>query len=475
MILQRLAEHYDRLAASGEADLALPGFSRQLVSFCIVLEQDGGLHSFEDMRRLDGKSLRPKPMLLPGEGKPSGSGLRPCFLWDSPEYLLGFSLDPAKKDRAPKAFAAFREAHLMFESRIASPEFSAVCAFLRNWSPEQMHAHLATLTECATNFGIFRIAAAQSYVHQVSVLPSRPTCEDTEPERSAMCLVSGECGPVARLHEPKIKGVAGAQASGALLVSFNASAFTSYSKDQSYNAPVGVKATFRYTNALNYLLSRRDRRASLGDATVVYWADAADRATEIAMDALSALLGEPVTAEEIPDAAPESQDRIREAALLLSQLRDGTMNASTPAVRDGSRFFILGLSPNASRLSVRLWIEADAAALRQRLALHVQDLAMQGGKHDRPLSIRRILQATGRAYDDKGKLKYDTKAVSPQLAGDLTRSVLLGSPYPQSLLATMVRRLRSDGEVAFARVSAIRAVLVRTRVREEIQWRCLWN
>jgi len=62
--------------------------------------------------------------------------------------------------------------------------------------------------------------------------------------------VSGAIDEIARLHEPKIKGVADAQPGGALLVSFNASAYESYGKSQSYNAPVGAAITDKYTKAL---------------------------------------------------------------------------------------------------------------------------------------------------------------------------------------------------------------------------------
>lgn len=58
-------------------------------------------------------------------------------------------------------------------------------------------------------------------------------------------------------NPPGNQRVPGAQSSGAALVSFNAPAFESYGKEQSYNAPVGKYAEFAYTTALNYLLSKR--------------------------------------------------------------------------------------------------------------------------------------------------------------------------------------------------------------------------
>jgi CRISPR-associated protein Csd1 len=167
-------------------------------------------------------------------------------------------------------------------------------------------------------------------------------------------------------------------------------------------------------------------------------------------------------AEETPH-AEEDLERVRQARLLLTQLRDGT-RAEVVNPDDGTptKFFLLGLSPNASRLSVRLWVEADATELQRRLGQHLRDIELIDRCEDLLLSLRRIADATGRASKEKGKrIKFDTTATSPQLAGDLARSVLTGAAYPQSLLATMLRRIHSDGEVAYARVAAIKGCLVR--------------
>lgn len=64
----------------------------------------------------------------------------------------------------------------------------------------------------------------------------------------ARCLITGKEAGIARIH-PAIKGVMGAQAAGAALVSFNAPAFCSYGHEQGANAPVSEYAAFAYTTA----------------------------------------------------------------------------------------------------------------------------------------------------------------------------------------------------------------------------------
>jgi CRISPR-associated protein Csd1 len=465
MILQRLAEHFDRIAASDNDDtqLAPSGFSIQKISFCVVLNPDGSLNSIQSLQEQVGKKLVAKLMIVPGQGKPSGSKPNPCFLWDNAAYMLGYKANDDRPSTTMKQFAAFRQGHLDLEAQISHPAFTAVCSFLRSWDPNHAMEIEPSLPKLATNFGLFRIAGQMQYVHELVQLP-RVTeisvdASDSEDasgflHEEGLCLVTGTRVRIARLHQPKIKGVADADPGGALLVSFNRPAFESYGKSQSYNAPVGESAVCRYTKALNHLLSRRDRRVSLGDSTVVFWADHPNNVLE---DALSEMFSEP-----LPNEGPiieEDQERLREAALLLKQLRDGTGATEITPDDQSTKFFLLGLSPNASRISVRLWVEADAATLQKLLGQHLRDVALAYAKDDQLLTLRRLVASTGR-WDGK-KSKFDTENVSPQLAGDLARSVLTGAAYPQSLLATMLRRIHSDGEVAYARVAAIKACLVR--------------
>ena len=462
MILQRLAEHYDRLSTEPQSadSLAKPGYSLQKCSFCVVLEADGKLQQFQSLLDTGAKKAVPRQLLVPGQSKPSGSGINPCFLWDNAAYMLGFKPDDKKPERTRESFAAFRDRHFALENDVNSPAFTAVCAFLRSWSAEKSADHAGALKDIAGSFGVFRIAGKHRFVHDDPAVIALWTGRDATDAHAlrGTCLVTGQEESIARLHEPKIKGVWGCQSAGALLVSFNDDAYKSFGKDQSYNAPVGTRAAFRYTNALNYLLSRNDRRISLGDATVVFWAEHYSADEEFISEILA---DRPLPSGDAP---LEDKQRAAQVLLFLSQLREGHAGAEAIDAEDKTPFYVLGLSPNASRISVRFWIDTTVGRMKERLAQHLRDLELAGAReHDPPLIIRRLVAATGRAEtDSRAKFKgYDADSASPLLAGSIARAVLTGGAYPQTLLVAMLNRLRADGAVRHERVAAIKACIVR--------------
>jgi CRISPR-associated protein Csd1 len=430
------------------------------VSFCVVLEPDGTLRQFDSL--LDTGKTKPiaRQLLVPGQSKPPGSGINPCFLWDNSAYMLGYKSDDAKPQRTRESYEAFRDRHLELEPEIDCPEYSAVCTFLRAWSPETAAQHAAELKDILGSFGVFRITGHQQYVHDIPTVVAHWANQDraAQGESRGFCLVTGQEEPIARLHEPKIKGVRNTQSAGALLVSFNDTAYESLGREQGDNAPVSTAATFKYTNALNFLLSREDRRLSLGDATVVFWAEHYTQLEEFA----SEIFGDaPPPAQDAP---LEDRQRAQQVGLFLSQLRLGYASGEAFGPEDLTRFYVLGLSPNASRISVRFWADSTVGEMKRLLGQHMSDVEMTGAREfDPPLMIRRIALATGRALTDpKGRLMgYDLDTVSPMLAGALARAVLTRGPYPQALLTAMIGRIRADGVISHPRIAAIKACIVR--------------
>jgi CRISPR-associated protein Csd1 len=462
MILQALKGYYDRLADDPESGIARPGFSEQKITFIVVLNPDGSLHEIKDGRREEitelrnGKQkidLRATPMIVPGGAKPPGSGLNPGFLWDNTGYLLGTKPDDPKPERTRESFEAFRARHLELESAINDPSFSSVCRFLESWNPDRASDH-PLLSELTSGFGVFKITAEQEYVHNRPAVRAWWEAHNatTDSRETGYCLITGEVAPLAVLHEPAIKGVTGAQSSGAKLVSFNCDAFTSYGKEQGANAPVSEAAAFAYCNALNLLLGRDRQRLQIGDATTVFWTDQPKPAAGgLPADELISFLLD--TAQQQPqDAGLKNQiRRVLEKAANGQLAKDDLGDAATP-------FYVLGLSPNASRLSVRFWLHSTLGEITERLQRHIRDMAIvrewdETSKHPDPEipSIWQLLRQTAR----------ESKDIPPLLGGALLRAILDGGDYPDALASAILRRIKADRDINYLRASALKAWLVR--------------
>ena len=274
-LLPALIGYYQRLENDPSQGVAEFGFSVEKIHFEIVLEPDGTLAAFQDIRlRNDKGKPIPKPLLVTDGGGRSGSGVKPFFGWDNTGYVLGRD-NKGNPKRAEEMFAAFRELHNSFLPELEKDEgFVALCRFLDAWKPEQAES-LPNWEEAAGLNVVFRLRAREGYVHQSEAVRAAwlrsIAKEDTKdkPVRG-VSLLTGEEEELARLH-PQIKGVIGANTTGAAIVSFNLDAFESYGKSQSFNAPVGTRDAFRYTTALNRLLADDTRKVRIGDATVVFW------------------------------------------------------------------------------------------------------------------------------------------------------------------------------------------------------------
>ena len=444
MILPALIDYYRRLEQDDERNVPEFGFSREGISYCVVLEPDGVLAGdrLEDLREevitneKTGKTrLVSRKMLVPNRGGRSGTKIKPFFLRDNTGYALGRDAKGDPK-RAEQAFQAFKGFHLSFREQIDEDDYEAVCRFLEAWEPERAEA-LVNWEEASGQNVVFRVRGWERFVHQsdaVRRMWREVAAGEAESDRN-VSLVSGEEEEVARLH-PLIQGVAGTNTMGAAVASFNSDAFTSYGKTQSYNAPVGLHDAFRYTTSLEELLDHYDHRTRIGDATVVFWSD---RPTPF----------ESMFGSMFSTKAEDSETNAKVQSF-LNALRQGRPHES---VGDAAvPFYILGLSPNASRISVRFWLAGTVKQFADRLAQHAADLEMGYEPPDAPpLMIRRLLLETAR----------EPKDIPPQLAGEVARAVLTGGHYPQTLLSAIIRRIRADRVLNHRRAAILKAVLVR--------------
>lgn len=455
MILAALNDYYRRLAAAGGDD-APPayGFTMQKVSGAIHLDRDGrflGLLPL-DIKDAKGKS-RPRPMLVP---QPPGrtSGVEAAFLCDNGGYLLGCDLK-GKADRALRQYEAAAALHRNLLAGLDDPWARAVLKHFETWDPAA--ADLGDSEALLAGWLVFLVEDA--FVHDRTSVRDAwlGHVSGSGSTVRGQCLVTGEGDlPIARTH-PAVKG-AGGQSSGTLLVSFNFPAAEHYGKEQSFNAPVGEAAAFGYAAALNRLLGS-DRKRTIGDMTVVMWAEAACAAEDLMMR-----LFDPVGLTPDDDAPPEDISRALTVRDALDRITQGFM----PLGFEGdsqTRFFVLGLSPNAARLSVRLWQVSTLSELVDNVRSHQRDLALvTDGPNRAPWPALWTLVNETRAKDQDGRARgrADTDKRF-KLHGDLLRAAITGGPYPAALLPELLARFRADGHLTHPRVALLKAVVQRAR------------
>lgn len=454
MILQALTQYYEDLLRLGKINR--PGWSKQKLNYSLLLSEEGELlqllHLQQEIQRGNKTVLGPQEMWVPSPVKRS-SGIRPNFLCDTSSYLLGVD-GKGRADRSIDCFAASKALHLQLLKEVDSPVARAIVRFFEHWDPSQAASHPALQEDWEEllkggnlTFSLDKLFAAQDpAIADAWTRHYEDSSDDAEPIR---CLVTGQPGTLARLH-PSIKGVAGAQSSGASLVSFNAPAFCSFEHEQGVNAPVSDYAAFAYTTALNTLLADRNRVSRVGDTTILCWAAGGESAYQDCF--LMSIFNDSYTENDILNT--------------LHHLSKGeSIQWDDTRLSPDTRFYVLGLAPNAARLSVRFFWQNSFGALARNLERHYQRLEIIRPSFDKfpTLSIWRLVLETVRKAPPGGRAPEP----HPRLAGDLLLAVLNDTLYPATLLNGVELRIRAERSVSRGQAAILKAYY--TKYLEQFQ------
>lgn len=443
--LASLVRAYDRMAERGE--MPPYGYSQEKIGFVIPLNPDGTVaHAPIDLRRGEGKKKAVPLMAVPASFKRPGVTPRPFFLWDNSAFVLGMTASEGKDGHA--RWMAFRDRHLHDLSGNQDEGLQALLNFIVGWKPDHFSAFgwSEDIKDQNVVFALESERLANVMIHD------RPAARDlwtrlsaAGDKTSAACLITGNPAPVARLH-PAIKGVWGAQSAGASIVSFNLDAFTSYGHQQGDNAPISEASAFAYTSALNHFLVRDNGHCiQIGDASTVFWADYSE--AQPALEAESLFLG-------FLDEKKVGTVGLKKLETILAKLRAGRpIEEFSPDLPTGVRFFILALAPNAARLSVRFYIEDDFGVIAERYLRHLDRLRVDPPPRDDAPSMWRMLVETA--------VLRKSENIQPNLAGEWMRAILTDTPYPLTLLSTLIMRLRADHDVNALRVAILKSILIK--------------
>lgn len=457
MILQSLVTYYEDLLA--QEKLARPGWSRVKVSYALNLGGDGALLDVVPLLNPEQRGKKevfvPRELNLPTPIKRS-SGIAANFLWDNSSYLLGVD-NKGKPQRSKECFEVSKELHLRLLENVNTEPAQRVRAFFGSWDPERVldSAPLKPFLDDILSGANLTFMVDDRFVHEDEGVCNawQEHYDGSDDATEMQCLVTGRKGPVAILH-PSIKGVRDAQPGGASLVSFNARAYESYGREdgQGLNAPVSKYAAFAYGAALNYLLADREHIVLLGDTTVVFWAQGGEESYQ---DAFRAFVNGP------------DEGRMTDADLksILGELATGLpVPWSSATLKPENRFYILGLAPNAARLSVRFFLRDDFGYFAKNVKAHYDRLEIVRPSWDtwETLPVWKMLAET---VNQKAK----DKTPPPQMAGDVLRAILTGARYPATLFNGVMMRIKAESEITRGRAAIIRAYLHRNSENQEIK------
>lgn len=444
MILHALKEYYDRKLTGADSDIAPPGFEKKELQFLIVIDRDGKFVNIEDTREKVGNKLVAKTYLVPRSTVRSGtkSYATTFLLWDHIGYLLGLPEDDKKSTRQHQTWLNYL-ADLPPELQ-EDEGVKAIQKFYESGEIEKainspLIEDCLKAPQCNMTFRLVSDVPVpcreriQEYIKNniYSAQPEEAGKDKKGALKTGVCLVTGEKGVIARTHSrtpinKDTKNLVGIQKN---------SGYDSYGKEQGYNAPVITSTEFAYVTALNSLLKSKTQRLNIGETAMVFWSDVqSDFESDFA-----SFFKEP--AKDDPSAEVE---KIRE---LFEALRSG---AYREQYSDKS-FYILGLAPNAARISIRFWHAGTIAEYATRIKQYFEDFSIiKPAGEPEFYSVWRILVNV--AAQDK------SENILPNLTGDFMRSILEGTPYPATLLQSALRRIRSDTNY---RVKPVRAALIK--------------
>jgi len=452
MILQALHSLYMRK----QEELPPEGFETKEIPFLIVINKTGDFVSLQDTRTKVGKKLIARKFLVPKEKVRSGLNAwkHANILWDHYGYVLGYPKSDSESDKsmALKQCESFKEiVRKLLEACPQNTNIKAINHFLNNNEAVRVLScpewnECRKIPGCNMSFvidGNLRLVCEDDEI-QLAVAGMGDEKENEEnsefnalPEAQGICLVTGEYAPIARLN-PRTP-IFGTK-SNAKIVAFQRNmGFDSYGKEQSYNAPVSKSASFAYSTALNYLLAKESKqKIMVGDATTVFWAEKKHDFEGVFAD----LFGEPA-----------KEDFTQDYKQLVATFRASQVG-SKPELDPRTFFYVLGLAPNAARIAVRFWYEGTVRQVADHIHQHFDDCTIvHGPKQKDSLSLFRLLVSTA--------VKEKPENIPPNLAGEFMRSILAGTPYPRTLLAAVVRRIRAERDVTYPRAALVKAVLVR--------------
>lgn len=454
MILSALCEYYDLLSKVEGSGISPIGYQKVSANYVAVIDEDGELKDIISLKELN--EGRPQSVITPLSMKKSAIAASPVC--DNSEYIFGIKSKKGSKELSEKKFEAAKTLHMDMFKDANSKEAKAVYRFFEKWDIESawqnghIIKHYSEKGDSFTGNILFRLEGSRIYFHDVPEIADiwKKYIEIEKEDKNSyesQCSVTGKIEPISNVHR-KLSGIKDASTMGASLVCFKKDSDQSYGLKQSINSAVGETAAFKYSTVLQMMLSNPDQKLFIGDATTVFWAEKAESDYN---DIFKTMLDSP---EESEDESEAEDRQIRET--VKSILKDGIKGVYNNALLEkDANFYVLGLSPNAGRTSVRFFYNSTFFTFCDKIKQHYDDISIYGGSKGREyIKTWSLLHATANS-------KSNDKKVNPLLGGAVTRAILTGSQYPRILLDQTIIRIKAETEITQPRVAIIKGFIVR--------------
>lgn len=473
MLIQVLCDYYDILDSEGK--ITPEGFSKESISYLICLSPNGDIDEIIDWRKkkeIKNKNGKTKAILVPRDEtlpeRTQKPGLDLNIIEHRPLYIFGLNYNKGKfetndkTDKAKKSHKLFVKGNLEFIEGIDSPLVNAYRNFLLKWNPEDETANKKLFvlgTDYSKGYYCFCLSGKiNEHLHKDKDILSRwkdyyhqKKKTDNKEAVYSQCAITGEHLPIARTHKNKIKGIKGGQAAGTVLVSYKNESESSYNKEQSYNSNVSEATMLKYTKALNYLLENELHKTYVDDMTVIHWAQTEDN------NKYDFMMKYMIFDDKLDD-----EDLDFELKGIFNHLIKGT-RADTEELNIDEKtiYYIVGMVPNNSRIAIKFIYKDRLGSILRNVVQHQRDLFIEGNK--RQISIWRIKNEliSPKSKDDK---------ISPSLLTGIFKSIFFGSKYPEQLLNTIVRRIKTDTDEEnnkFIKMNSMRIGIVKACINRK--------
>ena len=450
-MIEALCKYYDILKRN--SSITPDGYDEQEVSFIIYITPDGKISDIANYRKEEEKTdkkgnvkteLVPNKIVLPKRSQKTA--INSNFIEHRPLYIFGLNLDKNEfktnddKNKAKNSHNSFVEYNLKMIEGINSEIVNAYRNFILNWKPENETQNKSLLkiapyyNKPKTYYCFALDGHPNIMLHNDEGMLKRwdmelnNMSEVDDDSDNGFCAVTGKVDKIARIHN-KTKAILGGVSTGSVLIGVNKEAEESYCKKQAYNNNISIEAMEKYTTALNYLLDNNSHHTVMEGITLVYWAMSDNDTNEV--DILNYMLG-----KSMDKARSDKVDNFIKG--LISHTKRGLKtDIDNFHIDEDVEFYIVGLTPNSSRVSVKLLLKNHFGKILENITIHQKDMFLEDGKGN--ISINTILRQLISPKSTKS-------SVPSPLSSAIINSIIMGGQYPTGLLETVIRRVKIDND-----------------------------